>query len=147
MPKYFETEEIYFNNFINKIQNLINILSNLFNDYKKRNTDLISFYKLLIDIYEQLKNIKNCNLRNNIFINNNFDFRNSVTFSDECLNSDFNRMSEFYRNTNHIMPKEFANYYLISKYCYCKIKKCLIINEKIILFMFEKEKEEHIIFV
>ena len=142
-----EKEEIYFNNFIEQIQNLINTLSTLFNDYKKRNTDLISFYKLLIDNYEQLKNIKNYNIRNNILINNNFDFRNSETFSDECLNSNFNRMSEFYRNINHIKPKEFANYYLTSKFCYSKIKKCLILNEKIILFMFEKESEEHICFV
>ena len=37
----------------------INTLTNLFNDYKKRNNDLISFYKLLIDNYEQIRNLKN----------------------------------------------------------------------------------------
>ena len=141
-----EKEERYFKSFINKIQNLINTLSNLFNDYKKRNTDFIAFYKLLIDNYEQLKNIKNYNIRNNIFINSNFDLRNSVTYNGECITSDFNRMSEFYRNTNHIKPKEFANYYITPKYCYNKIKKCLILNEKIIAFNLDKEREMYICF-
>lgn len=139
-----EKEERYFNNFINKIQNLISTLRNLFNDYKKRNTALISFYKLLIGNYEQIKSVKNFNVRNNILINSNFDLRNSVTYTDECLISNYNRMSEFYRNTNHIKPKECSNYYITSKYCYNKIKKCVILDNKIILFSFDEEREKHI---
>ena len=73
-----EREERSFKIFIKRLENKINILTNLFNDYKSRNTNLISFYKILIDNYEQLKNIKNYNLRNNILMNNNFDLRNST---------------------------------------------------------------------
>ena len=135
-----EDEEIYCNNFIKKLQNKINILKNLFNDYKKRNSDLISFYNLLIDNYEQLKNLKNYNLRNNVLLNNNFDLRNSMIYTGECLISNFNRKSEFYRSTNHIKTKEFIDYYTSPKYCSEEIKKGFFLNENITCFMFERNK-------
>ena len=122
-----KNEEIYCNNFIKKLQNKIKLLTNLFNDYKKRNNDLISFYTLIIDNYEQIRNLKNYNLRNNIFINNNFDLRNSLIYKDECLISNFNRLSEFYRNTNHIKTQEFIDYYITPKYCNEEIKKAIFL--------------------
>ena len=133
-------EEISCKNFIKKLENKINILTNLFNDYKKRNSDLISFYKLLIDNYEQIKNLKNYNLRNNIFLNNNFDLRNSVIEVDECLISNFSKLSQFYRSTNHIKTQEFIDYYLTPKFCSFKIKKAIFLNENISCFMFEKDQ-------
>ena len=136
-----EREERNFKNFIKLLENKINILTNLFNDYKSRNTNLISFYKILIDNYEQLKNIKNYNLRNNILMNNNFDLRNSTIYSDECLISNYNRMCEFYRNTNHIKAQEMVNYYITPKYCRSKIKKFFILNENVSFFSFERAKE------
>ena len=119
----------------------INTLTNLFNDYKKRNNDLISFYKLLIDNYEQIRNLKNYNLRNNIFLNNNFDFdlSDKLLYEGECLISKYNKLSEFYRNENHIKTQEFVDYYITQKYCNKKIKKAFILNENITCFMFEKE--------
>ena len=133
-----EKEEIKCNNLIKKLQNKIQLLTNLFNDYKKRNNDLISFYKLLIDNYEQIKNLKNYNLRNNIFINNNFDLRNSVIYKDECLISNFNRLCEFYRNTIHIKTQEFIDYYITPKDCKEEIKKAIFLNSNISVFMFER---------
>ena len=104
-----EKEEIYCKNFIKELENKIQVLKNLFDNYKKRNNDLILIYNLLIDNFEQLKNIKNYNLRNNLILNNNFYLKNSITYDDECLISNVNRMCEFYRNTNHIKTKEFSN--------------------------------------
>ena len=135
-----KNEEIYCNNFIKKLQNKIKLLTNLFNDYKKRNNDLISFYTLIIDNYEQIRNLKNYNLRNNIFLNNNFDLRNSLIYKDECLISNFNRLSEFYRNTNHIKTQEFIDYYITPKYCKEEIKKAIFLNSNISVFMFERAK-------
>ena len=93
---------------------------------------------MLIDNYEQIKNLKNYNLRNNVFLNNNFDLRNSVIYTGECLISDFNRLSEFYRSTNHIKTQEFIDYYITKKYCSEEVKKGYILNENISFFMFEK---------
>ena len=106
-----EEEERKFRNFIKKFENKINILTNMFNDYKKRNLELISFYNILIDNYEQMKTIKNYNLRNNIFSNNNFNLNNSITYSDDCLSSNYNRLCEFYRQTNHVKPKKMPIFF------------------------------------
>ena len=72
-------------------------------------------------------------------MNKNFDLSNSTIFSDECLVSNYNRMYEFYRNTNHIKAQEMVNYYITPKYCRNKIKK--YINEKELFFSFERAKE------
>ena len=132
-----QIEENYLNKFINKITNKINVLRNLFNDYKRRNTDLISFYKLLINNFEQIRNIKNYNIRNNILLNNNFYLKESKISSYDCLIGNYNRLSEFYRNTNHIKTKEFADHFTTTKYCNEQIKKCVVLNENIIMFIFE----------
>ena len=132
-------EEENFKNLKEKLENKIKILTNLFKDYKKRNDELISLYKLLIDNFEQIKNINNYNIRNNILLNNNFNVKESQLYSDDCFDCKFNKLSEFYRNTNHIKTQEISNYYTTSKYCDLKIKKCLLLNEKVILLMFEKK--------
>ena len=134
-----DKEEINCKNFIEKLENKIKTLKNLFKDYKKRNTDLITFYNLLIDNYEQIKNIKNYNIRNNLLLNNNFDLRNSQIYEDECLISNYNKLTEFYRNTNHIKTQEYINYYITPKFCNSEIKKILILNENIVCFMFNKK--------
>ena len=99
-------EEQKYENLKKQLENKIKILTNLFNDYKKRNNDLISLYNLLINNYEQIKNINNYNLRNNIFLNNNLDLKESQLFSDDCFDCKFNKLSEFYRNTYHIKTQE-----------------------------------------
>ena len=134
-----DKEEINCKNFIEKLENKIKTLKNLFKDYKKRNTDLITFYNLLIDNYEEIKNIKNYNIRNNLLLNNNFDLRNSQIYEDECLISNYNKLTEFYRSTNHIKNQEFINYYIIPKLCDTEIKKGFILNENIVCFMLEQE--------
>ena len=145
--KIIEIEENYFNKFVEKITKKIKALTDLFNDYKKRNADLISFYQLLINNFEQLKNIKNYNIRNNLFLNNNFDLTNCTVYSDECLISQYNRLCQFYRDTNHIKTKEYIDGYITPKFCNNEIKKCLILNKRILFFMFEKRKEYHLCFV
>ena len=142
-----KNEERYFNNMINKLKDKIEKLTNLFNDYKKRNCDLIKFYKLLLDNFEKIKNIKNYNVRNNIILNNNFNLNNSEIYSDECLISKYNRLSEFYRNTNHIKTQESVNYTMTPKYCYGVIKKCLFLNSNLVAFCFDEVSEKHICFL
>ena len=145
--KIIEIEENYFTKFVEKITKKVKALTDLFNDYKKRNTDLISFYQLLLDNYEQLKNIKNYNIRNNLFLNNNFDLKNSTVYYDECLISQYNRLCQFYRDTNHIKTKEYIDGFITPKFCRDEIKKCLILNESILFFMFRQGKEYHLCFV
>ena len=142
-----QKEERYFNNMKSRLEEKINKLTNLFNDYKQRNTNLINFYNLLINNYEQLRDVNNYNIRNNIFLNNKFDLRNSIIYNGECLVSDYYRLSEFYRNTNHIKTQEFANYYMTPKFCDGKIKKCVFINEKVTAYCFEDGEEKHIHFL
>ena len=138
-------EEEKFENLKKQLEKKIKILTNLFNDYKKRNDDLISLYKLLIDNFEQIKNINNYDIRNNILLNNNFNVNKSPLNSDDCFDCKFNKLSEYYRNTNHIKTQEISNCYTTSKYCAQTIKKCLLLNEKVVLLMLAKEK--NIIFI
>lgn len=142
-----QKEERNFNNMKRRLEEKINKLTNLFNDYKQRNTNLINFYNLLINNYEQLRDINNYNIRNNLFLNNNFDLRNSIIYNGECLVSDYYRLSEFYRNTNHIKTKKFATYYMTTKFCYGTIKKCVFINENATAYCFEDGEEKHIHFI
>ena len=140
-------EENYLKNYIKIIQNKIDILNNLFKDYKNRNLNSISIYKLLIDNYEQTFNIiRNYNVYYNININDNFDLDESTIYSKECLISSYNRLSAFYMNTNHIKTKEYSCYYITEKYCDKNIKKCIIINNNIIAYIYE-EKLQNISFL
>ena len=123
-----------------RLEEKIKILTNLFNDYKQRNNNLINFYNLLINNYEQLRDVNNYNIRNNVFLNNKFDLRNSIIYNGECLVSDYYRLCEFYRNTNHIKTHEFANYCMSPKLCFATVKKCVFINENVTAFCFKKEQ-------
>ena len=133
-------EENYLKKYIKKIQDKIDILNNQFKDYKNRNLNAISIYELLIDNYEKTcKAIKNYNIYNNININDNFNLNESKIFSNECLLSTYNRLSTFYMNTNHNKTKEYTNYYITEKHCDKKIKKCIIINNNVIAYIYEKK--------
>ena len=133
-------EENYLKKYIKRIQDKIDRLNNLFNDYKNRNLNSISIYKLLINNYEQTYNkIRNYNIYYNININDNFNLKESTIYSNECLFSDYNRLSTFYMNTNHIKTKEYTDYYITEKCCDKKIKKCIIINNNIIAYIFENK--------
>ena len=138
-------EEEYLFKFISEIQNKIDSIKNLFDDYKKRNLNIISIYKLLIDNYEQIYKIRNYNINNNIKLNNNFDLESSVIDNSECLNSKYNRLCAFYMNKNHIKTTEYANFYMTKKYCEKEFKKCIILNEKVVLFI--KDMQKNIFFI
>ena len=130
------SEENYLKNYINKIQNKIDTLKNLFNDYKTRNLNAISIYNLLVNNYEQTYNkIRNYNIYNNIYLNDNFNLNRSTIYSNECLSSTYNRLSAFYMNTNHIQTKEYTDYFITGKYCDKRIKKCELINNNIIAYI------------
>ena len=135
------------NEFKKTIQEKIDKLTNLFNDYKSRNLNAISLYELLINNYEQSFNkIRNYNIYNNIDINNNFNLNESKIDKSECLISTYNKLSAFYMNTNHIKTENYSNYYISSKNCNNNIKKCLFINDNIIAYIF-KEKLKYINFI
>ena len=130
-------EENYLNKYIKIIQEKIDKLNSQFTEYKNRNLNAISIYNLLLDNYEQtFKQIKNYNIYNNINLNDNFDLNESIN-KDECLISTYNRLSAFYMNTNHIKTKEYTNYYMTKKYCDNTIKKCILINNNIIAYIYE----------
>ena len=122
----------------------------MFNEYKERNMKIISLYKLLIDNFYQINAIRNYNINNNIIINDDFDLCNSNDFfikekyecdDDECLSSKYNKLSSFYSNKNHIKTKQYSEYVITKKFCNKKtIKKCILIDNKKIVFIFENDK-------
>ena len=61
--------------------------------------------------------------------------------------SQYNRLCQFYRDTNHIKTKEYIDGFITPKFCRDEIKKCLILNESILFFMFRQGKEYHLCFV
>ena len=107
-----------------------------FNDYKNRNLNIISIYKLLIDNYEQMNKIRIYNSKNNLYLNNNFDLRSLQIYKGECLSNTFNKLISFYNNKNHIRTREYADHFITEKYCDKIIKKCIFINPKLVAFMF-----------
>ena len=135
------------NEFKKTIQEKIDKLTNLFNDYKKRNLNAISLYDLLINNYEQsFKKIRNYNIYNNISLNNNFNLNESKIIKEECLISTYNKLSAFYMNTNHIKTENYSNYYISSRKCNNNIKKCILVNDNIFAYIF-KEKSNYINFI
>lgn len=125
---------------MNTIKEKIDKLKDLFDDYKNRNLNAISIYKLLINNYEQsFRKIRNFNLYNNININNHFYTEESKVYSYECLISTYNRLYTFYLNTNHIITEEYTNYYIAEKFCDNSIKKCIIINNDLIAYMYNQK--------
>ena len=102
-------EENNFKKFLKEINKKIEIIKNIFNDYKERNLKIILFYKLLIHNYNKINKIRNYNIINNIILNSNFDLSNSDRIikeeadnNNECLSSIYNRLFAFYNNKFHI---------------------------------------------
>ena len=96
-----------------------------------------------------IKSSRNYNIWNNVLLNNNFQLQSSEIaekYNGECLISKINRLSEFYRDINHIRPKEYRCHFLTEKHCSLKIKKCIFLNKSIIAFIFEKEKYIYFIY-
>ena len=133
--KIIAQEENLLKTYISKIQKQIDNLNNKFNEYKKRNLNAISIYKLLINNYEQIKKIKNYNLYNNIYINNNFNLESVEVYNDECFNSNYNRLTFYYMNTNHIKTKEYTKFFITPKICNKRIKKCIVIDKNLFAFI------------
>ena len=136
-----------------EIENKIKNIKILFKDYKERNLGVISIYKLLINNYKYFNNIKNYNIINNIIINDNFDLSTSEYFikeenkkANECFASKYNKLYCFYNNKLHIKTKEYSNHFITQKYCLKNnVKKCIIMNDKIIAFIFSNDN--HIYFL
>ena len=134
-----KVQKEYLNNYKKKIQSKLQVLDNLFKDYKNRNLEAISIYRLLIDNFEQLsKKIKNFNIYNNIKINDSFNLKEPTLNENECLISHYNKLSAFYMNINHIKTNEYTNYYITEKICNEKIKKCIIVNNNVIAYIYER---------
>ena len=105
---------------------------------------IISIYKLLINNYENFKQIRNYNINNNIVINDSFDLSTSDYFikeehkdDNECFSGKYNKLYSFYSNKLHIKTKEYIDHFITQKFCPKKaVKKCININEKLIAFIF-----------
>ena len=140
--KIINDEEKKFNSFMKEFENKIKVIKNLFEEYKKRNIKINNLYKLLINNYENFNKIRNYNINKNIIVNSNFDFSTSDYIineqdneNNECLESKYNKLYSFYCSKLHIKIKEHINHIIIQKYCLKKkVKKCFIINEKLIAF-------------
>ena len=158
-----KNEEEKLNKVLEEINNKIEILKKMFNDYKKRNLNLISIYELFIDNYKQINSIRNYNLNNNIIINSDFDLSNSDFFiSDidnpaECLSSKYNKLCAFYMNKNHIKTKNFSEHLITNKFCNMDIvKKCIFVDDNIVclfennnnkLYYITQKDSKHKIFI
>ena len=129
-------EENHCKEFISDMKKKIEEIDKAFNDYKNRNLNIISIYKLLIDNYEQMNKIRIYNSKNNLYLNNNFDLRSLQIYKGECLSNTFNKLISFYNNKNHIRTREYADHFITEKYCDKIIKKCIFINPKLVAFMF-----------
>lgn len=141
--KIIQKEEKKLNNILETINHKNEIMKNMFNNYKERNLKAISLYKLLMNNYHNTKPIKNYNLENNIILNDNIDLTNS-DFSlklqyenDECLSSVYNKLCNFYINKIHITSKQYSEFFITKKFCNKNIKKCILLDNDIIIFIFE----------
>ena len=141
-------EEEKLNKVLEELNNKIKILKKMFNDYKKRNLNLISIYELFIDNYKQINSIRNYNLNNNIIINADFDLSNSDFFISninnpaECLSSKYNKLCAFYMNKNHIKTKNYSEHLITNKFCNMDIvKKCIFVDDNIVCLFKNNNKE------
>ena len=141
-------EETELNNFIKKGKNKFDELKKIFENYKDRNLKAINLYKVLINNYEKLKSIRNYNIENNIFINDNLNISNykfclKYYYDDkdnksECLSTTLDKLYNFYINKNHVLGNKYYNFWITKKLCNRTIKKCILSkNEKIIFILFE----------
>ena len=151
--KIIEKEEKKLKIFLDKIEKRIREIKNKFEDYKEKNLRIISIYKLLLNNYINFNSIKNYNITNNIVINDNFDLSTSEFFIkekdtpvNECFDAKYNKLYSFYTNKQHITTKEYIEHFITKKFCSKKsMKKCIIINEKLISFFFLNDNHIYII--
>ena len=143
-----KNEEEKLNKVLEELNKKINILKKMFNEYQKRNFNLISIYEILIDNYKQINSIRNYNINNNIIINADFDLSISDYFISnknnpaECLSSKFNNLCAFYMYKNHIKTKNYSEHYITKKFCSMdKIKKGIFIGDNVI-FLFENNNKK-----
>ena len=150
-----ENEEKKLNELLNDLNNRIITIKKMFNEYKERNMKIISLYKLLIDNYKHINSIRNYNISNNIIINDNFDLNSSDDFyikndnldKNECLSSKYNKLCNFYSNKNHIKTNIYSEYLITKKFCNKKkVKKCIIIDNDKIVFIFEDDNFIHYLY-
>ena len=142
-----EDEENNLNKFIENIQKKIENLKEEFEKYKSRNMEIISLFNLLIENYEQLRNIRNYNIDNNIIINNNFDLNKCNIDEDECFSSKYNRLLLFFSNQNHILPRKYNNYYLSKKIDGKTIKKCVKLNNRTFIILKYNDKSYYYLYL
>jgi len=142
-----EDEENNLNKFIENIQKKIENLKEEFEKYKSRNMEIISLFNLLIENYEQLRNIRNYNIDNNIIINDNFDLNKCNIDEDECFSSKYNRLLLFFSNQNHILPKKYNNYYLSKKIDGKTIKKCVKLNNRTFIILKYNDKSYYYLYL
>ena len=143
-----KNEEEKLNKVIEELNNKIQILKKMFNDYQKRNLNLISIYELIIDNYKKINSIRNYNLNNNIIVNSDFDLSNSDFFISninnpaECLSSKYNKLCALYMNKNHIKTKNFSEHLITNKFCNMnKVKKCVLFDDNIVCLFGNNNKE------
>ena len=118
----------------------------MFENYKKRNLRSIALYKILISNYEKMKCIKNYNIENNIFINDNFDLSDSKYYlkyyyednDNECLSASFNKLYNFYLNKNYVVGNKLYTFFMSKRLCNRKIKKIIMFNKECFVISFEK---------
>ena len=132
-------EEIRCKEFISDMKKKIEEINKAFNDYKNRNLNIISIYKLLIDNYEQINKIR-------IYNTKNIDLNSLKIDKGECLSNTFNKLMTFYNNKNHIRTREYADHFITEKYCDKIIKKCIFINQKLIAFMLNYDHQIYYIY-
>ena len=145
--KMVEVEEKNLNVYLEKVYNKIDAIKKMFKDFKERNLKYISLYKLLVSNYDTIKEINNFNIENNILINENFNYETSnlkktMKFGreeNECLESIYNKLCNFYLNKNFITPKKYPEFIITKKFCNKNIKKVLVIDDELIIILLEKE--------
>ena len=109
--------------------------------------EIISLFNLLIENYEQLRNIRNYNIDNNIIINDNFDLNKCNIDEDECFSSKYNRLLLFFSNQNHILPRKYNNYYLSKKIDGKTIKKCVKLNNRTFIILKYNDKSYYYLYL
>ena len=149
LEEILKSEEITLNIYLMELENKIKSLKEIFNKYKERNKNYFLFFKLLINNYKKINEIKNYNLENNIISNGNFDLTNSDNFikennnfsSNECFHSKYNKLYAFYMNKSHVKTLNYCEHFVTKKFCNNdKIKKIIFIDDQKIIFIFDKSQ-------
>ena len=155
LEEILKSEEITLNIYLMELENKIKSLKEIFNKYKERNKNYFLFFKLLINNYKKINEIKNYNLENNIISNGNFDLTNSDNFikennnfsSNECFHSKYNKLYAFYMNKSHVKTLNYCEHFVTQKFCNNdKIKKIIFIDDQKIIFIFDKSQYLYYLF-